>query len=133
MVINDGEMIRHTCINRASPAGTRKQTTVWGSGTTIYLLSLFLMAFYFLIILLLFNYRCPHFPLITLPALPCPPPAAFCPPSTHCPCPWFLYTCSLTHPLLSPITPSLLSSGLVSLFFTSMSLVLFCSLVCFVH
>ena len=47
-------------------------------------------------------------------------------------CPWVLYTCSLMNlSLLSPIIPPL-PGVTVSLFFISMSLVIFCFLVCFV-
>ena len=51
-----------------------------------------------------------------------------------CPCLWVFYTCSLTRPF--PFFPSLSPSPshlvTVSLFLISMSLVLFCSFVCFV-
>ena len=56
---------------------------------------------------LLFNYSCPHFPLFP-PALP-----TFSPAPTRCPCPWVLYTYSLTWhlPLFSLLSPSPLPSG----------------------
>ena len=48
-------------------------------------------------------------------------------------CPWVLYTCSLmTLSLLSPVTPFPSPLVTVSLFFISMSLVIFYFLVCFV-
>ena len=75
------------------------------------------------------------FPPLISPALPSPP-------NTHthlsllrcCLCPWVLYRCSLTwpcpfFPCESPPPPSLVT---VSLFFILMSLVLFCSLLCFI-
>ena len=72
---------------------------------------------------------------IFLPLLPLPyphPPPTSNPPHHRCLCPWVFYTCSLTWPFL--FFPQLPNSPLatVSLFFTSMSLVLFCSFVCFV-
>ena len=62
---------------------------------------------------------CPHHLFHTQSPPPC------------CPCPWVFYTCPLTTlsllSLLSFSPPPLIT---VSLFFISMSLVLFCSLVC---
>ena len=48
-------------------------------------------------------------------------------------CPWVLYTCSLTTLLpLPPLSPPTYPLVPVSLFSISMSLVIFCLLVCFV-
>ena len=92
--------------------------------------------------LLLLNYSCPNFTPIALPTLPNPHPPTFIPPTPHshsqspphCPCPWVLYICSLTcsFPFFPPLYPSSFALVTVSLFFISMSLVLFCPLVCFV-
>ena len=53
----------------------------------------------------------------------------------HCPCAWVLHICSLTNPFTSfnqsLLSPSSLTA--VSLFHVSIPLVLFCSLVYFVH
>ena len=86
--------------------------------------------FFIFIIFLLFKYSL-HFSTTTLPH----PAHPHLPPSFLSPlwlCPWVLYTCSLTTLSLSPIIS--LRSPLVtlSLFFISMSLVIFCLLVCFV-
>ena len=75
----------------------------------------------------------PNFPPLSPPPYPSPLPTFNLPP-TPCLCPWVLHACSLmTLPLLShyPLSPSPLVT--VSLFFVSMSLVLFYSLVCFVN
>ena len=83
----------------------------------------------------MFKYSCLHFPPYdSTPPHPLPTshPQSF--PLWLRPwlCLWVLYTCSLmTLPLLSPIISSPLPSGYCQ-FFISMSLVLFCSLVCFV-
>ena len=68
-------------------------------------------------------------------------PTQFQPPGSHsqsphyCPCPWVIHTSSLTSPFLSfhhyPSSPSPLAT--VYLFHVSVSLILFCSLVYFVH
>ena len=90
--------------------------------------------------LLLFSYSCPYFPPLLSAALCCP-----IHPSPHLPhsiLPTLLSQSvgplcmflDFTLPLLSPFSPSHPSSLVtVTLFFISMSLVLFCSLVCFVH
>ena len=87
---------------------------------------------FFSLFLLLFKYSCLHFPATTLPS-PTHPylPSSILP---SCLCPWVLYTCSLTtFPLLSSIIPHPHSPLInVSLFFISMSLVIFCLIVCIV-
>ena len=68
------------------------------------------------------------------PPLPSPPPAPSQSPH-HCPCPWVIHTCSLTNPFpffLSFLPPPFPMAA-VRLFYVSMSLVLFCSLVYLVH
>ena len=91
-------------------------------------------------------FNCPFFPLLFIvvqvqlspffphhfPAPhPSPPPPLYPTPLWICPC--VLYTCSLTTlPPFHPIIPSHFPLVTVSFFFISMSLVLFCLLVCFV-
>ena len=82
--------------------------------------------------LILFNYSCLHFPPNDSPPPQSSPPPTLNPtPLWFCPC--VLYTCSLLpflrFPPLSPL-PSPLAT--VSLFFISMSLLVFCLLVSFV-
>ena len=91
----------------------------------------FLFVYY--IILLFFIIQ---FTLVSLFSLLLPPtlspqlPQAIPPP---CPCPWILYLCCFAGPFcfFSLLFPSSSPLVIVSLFFISMSLVLFCSLVCF--
>ena len=97
-------------------------------GFTFVLLFLSFLLFLFL---LLFKYSCLHFPATTFPC----PIQPHLPPSILSPiwlCPWDLRTCSLTV-LPLPLLP-FPSSPLVtvSVFFISMSLVMFCLLFCFV-
>ena len=85
---------------------------------------------FFSFFLLLFKYSCPIFP----PPLS-PVPSTFTSTLNPTPfwlCPLVLYTCSLmTLPILSPIISHLTTPLVtVSLFFISMSLVIFCLLVC---
>ena len=83
--------------------------------------------FYFLIVALL---PLSNFLPLLSPAQPCLSHSHLqSPPS--CPCPWVIYTCSLTRPF--PFFPSLSPLVTVSLFLVSMPLVLCCSFVCFVH
>ena len=76
-----------------------------------------------------YSYTCPHFPLLSSALNTSTSYIQFSP---CCLCPWVLYTCYLmTLPLLLPIIP--LSPPFWSLSVCiSMSLVLFCSLVCFI-
>ena len=92
-------------------------------------------------------FNCPFFPLLFIvvqvqlspffphhfPAPhPSPPPPLYPTPLWICPC--VLYTCSLTTlPPFPPLSPPTSPLVMVSLFLISMSLVLFCSLVYFVH
>ena len=82
--------------------------------------------------LLLLKCNCLHFPHHHFhPPQPSPPPTISPTPPWLCLC--VLYTCSLTtlppFPLLSPPTSPLVT---LSVFLISMSLVIFCLLVCFV-
>ena len=94
---------------------------IYGSSVGVF----FLM----FLIFMLFDYSCPNFsPFVLLhPSHP---------PLSHCrPCPWVIRTCSLS--ILSPsfhhYQPPLSLLVTDSLFHVSMPLVLFCSLVYFVH
>ena len=83
----------------------------------------------FKINILLFSYSCPSFPPLLSSAEPYLCSHSESPPC--CPCPWVIYTCSLTSPFLffpplfsspSPLVP-------VCLFLVSMPLVQFCSFI----
>ena len=92
-------------------------------GISSFFLSPFL---YFLIILLLFNYSCPHLPSTTPLATPAKPISLPCF-HTHprfCPC--VLYSCSWK--LFRPLSPSTSPLVTIRLFLISMSLVCFACL-----
>ena len=82
--------------------------------------------------LLLFKYNCLHF----LPTTPLQPQLAPLPTLDPTPvwfCPSVLYTCSRKPcPLFPPLSPPTSPLVTVSLFLISMSLVIFCLLICFV-
>ena len=99
----------------------------------IYLLTnilFFICLVFFFPLFIVAQLQLSPFPSITLPCPTHPRLPHSILPAPCCPCPWVLYMCSLmTLPLLCPIIP--LPSPLVSvgLFFISMFLVIFCSLV----
>ena len=103
---------------------------------TVWTLFLFLHPFYLFIYiynyLLLFKYSCLHFSPPLPPHHLSPPPTFDSTPLWLCPC--VLYTCSLmTLPLFPPHYLSLFSPLVtISLFFISVSLVIFCLPVCLV-
>ena len=104
---------------------------LWNNDFVVYnsisfgsFLNTILLHFYF-IFYCCFSYSCPIFPHYS--PLPYPLPTSHIEPSpSNCLCPWVHYTCSFTWPF--HFFPLLVS---VSLFFISMSLVIFCLLVCF--
>ena len=89
-----------------------------------------------LILFLFFSYCCSStivsiFPPLLYPTPPTPPPTLN--PTPLCLCPWVLYTCSLmTYPFFPPYLPLPSPLVTVSLFFISVSLIIFCLLVCFI-
>ena len=94
------------------------------------------LTFYFNFFLLSFKYHCLHFPTTTPPnplpqPQPSPLPTLDLNPFWFCPC--VLYRCSWKpFPLFPPLSPPTFPRATVSLFLISMSLVIFCLLVCFV-
>ena len=84
--------------------------------------------FFFLIYLLLFNYSCMPFPpsLHPTPAEPISLPPLH-PPPWICSCVLYSSSCNPLYPLSPPPTPSP-ALAIVTLFLTSMSLVIFCLL-----
>ena len=81
------------------------------------------------VIVIIYSYSCPFF--LPLPSFVQHISHSHSPSPPYCSCPWVIHTCSLTNPY--PFFPPFPSLTAVSLFLVSMSLVLFCLCIYFVH